>query len=82
MVNGEVFKFKYPTIVADNYRYRGTVENHNSLSHDNGTKSQIGPGSAGGTTCYPTQVFLFFVACTEVNTYLYMKYFLMTDETL
>ena len=31
VVNGEVFKFKYPEVVADHYRYIGEVENHNAL---------------------------------------------------
>ena len=38
MVNGEIVKFKYPKVVADHYRYRGAVENHNALRHDGGTK--------------------------------------------
>ena len=39
MVNGEIFKFKYPEVVAYHYRYRGAVDNHNSLSLDGKTKS-------------------------------------------
>ena len=42
MVNGEIVKFKYPGVVADHYRYRGSVENHNDLRHDGGTKPQFG----------------------------------------
>ena len=42
MVNGGVSKFKYPAVVADYYRCRGAVGNHNSLRYDVGTKSQIG----------------------------------------
>ena len=41
MVNGEVVKFQYSAVVADHYRYRGAVDNHNALRHDGGTKSQI-----------------------------------------
>ena len=37
IVNGKVFKFKYPEVVTYHYRYRGAVENHNALSHDGGT---------------------------------------------
>ena len=48
MVNGEVIKFKYPDIVADNYRYRGEVCNKNSLRHDGGKRSQIGLESEWG----------------------------------
>ena len=39
MVNGEVVKFNYTEDVAGNYRYRGAVENHNTLRHDDDTKS-------------------------------------------
>ena len=39
MVNGEIVKFNYPEVVAYHYRYRGEVENHNALRHDDGTKS-------------------------------------------
>ena len=43
MMNGEVVNFKYPTVVADNYRYRGgAMDNHNVLRHDGGTKYQTG----------------------------------------
>ena len=50
MVDGEVVKFKYPAIVADHYRYRGAVENCNTLRHDGGEKAQIVLESAWGTT--------------------------------
>ena len=36
MDNTEIVKFKYPEVVADNYRYRGALENHNALIHDGG----------------------------------------------
>ena len=80
MVNGEVVKFKYPEVVSDHYRYRGAVDNHNALRHDDGTKSQFGLESKWGTTWWPIQVFSFFIPCTEVNAYLEMKYFLKTDD--
>ena len=53
MVNGEIVKFKYPEVVADHYRYRGAVENHNALRHYGGTKSQFGLESKWGTTWWP-----------------------------
>ena len=81
MVNGEIVKFKYSSIVANHYRYRRAVDNNNDLRHDGGIKSQIGLESVRGTTWWPIQVFAFFVACTEVDAYLAMKYFLKTDET-
>ena len=39
MVNGEVVKFKYTEVVADNYIYRGAVDKYNALRHYGGTKS-------------------------------------------
>ena len=48
MVNVEEVKFKYPEVVDDYCRFRGVVENHNVLRHDNRTKSQICLHSAWG----------------------------------
>ena len=48
MVNVEEEKFKYPAVVDDYCRFRGVVDNHNVLRHDNRTKSQIGFHSAWG----------------------------------
>ena len=41
IVNGELVKFNYTVIVADKYRYRHTVDNHNELRHYGGTNYQI-----------------------------------------
>ena len=79
-MNGEIVKFKYPEVVADHYRYRGEVENYNALRHDGGTKFHFCLESQWGTTWWPIRVFAFFVAFTEVNAYLAMKYFLKTDD--
>ena len=78
MVNGE--ELKYPGVVADNYRYRGAVDNKNDLRHNGETKYQFGLESKWGTTWWPIRVFAFFISCTEVNAYLAMKYFLKTDD--
>ena len=80
MVNGDIVKFKYPEVVVDHYIYRGAMENHNGLRHYGGTKSKFGLDSKCGTTWWPIQVFAFFIACTEVNAYLAMKYILKTDD--
>ena len=40
-MNGEVVKFKNTEVVADDYRYRGAVDNHNALRHDGGNKHQM-----------------------------------------
>ena len=71
MMNGEVVKFKYPEVVADHYRYRGAVENHNALRHDGVTKSQFSLESKLGTAMVAHPIFLIFLmARTEVNAYL------------
>ena len=80
MVNEEVVKFKYPEVVADNYRYRGEVDNQNDLKHDYRNKPQFGFESKWGTTWWPIRVFAFFMECTEVNAYPVMTYFLNTDN--
>ena len=70
---GQVFNFKYFEFVAGQYRYKGVVENNNALRHYGRNKSQVGLASSWGTTWLPIQVFAFFVACTEVNTYITTK---------
>ena len=59
MVNGEIVKFKYPELVAYHYRYRGAVENHNTLRHYDRTKYQIALVSKWGTTWWPIRFLLF-----------------------
>ena len=81
MVNGEVVNFNYPEVVADHQKYRVTVYKHNSLRHDGGTKSQIGLESAWGTTWGGNPSSCIFIACTEVNAYMVMKYFLKMDDS-
>ena len=80
VVNGKVVKFKYPEVVADHYRYRGAVENCNTLRHDGEEKAQIVLESAWVTTWWSIQVFTFFIACTKVNAYMAMKYLLNMDD--
>ena len=80
MVNGDVIKLKYPEIVSDNYRCRGEVYNHNELRHDGGTKNQIGLESIYVITWMTIRVFDLFIAYTEVNVYLELKYLLKADE--
>ena len=51
------------------------------MRHDGGTNHQIGWGGAWVKTWWPITGFDLFIACTEVNKYLAMKYFLKMDET-
>ena len=76
------FKFKYPVVVADNYRYMGGVENTNTFKHDGDNNYQIVLESAWVTIWCPIRLLAFFMAYTEVNAYMAMKYFLKNDETL
>ena len=80
-VNGEVFKFKYPEVVADDLNYMGSVNNHNALSHDGRTKYQFFWDSAWETTWWTIRVFAFFIAFTEATIYLEMKYFLKAYDS-
>ena len=41
VVNEEVDKFNCLEVFADNYRYRGAVENHNALRNDGDNKYQF-----------------------------------------
>ena len=70
MANRGIFKFKYPKVVANHYRYSAEMDKHNSLRNDGGTKSQFGLESIFGTTWWPILVFAFFISRTEVNSYL------------
>ena len=60
-MNGEIVKFKYTEVVADNYRYTGAVENKNDTRHDGGNKSQMFLKSAWRTTWWTIRVFNFFI---------------------
>ena len=51
------------------------------MRHDGGTNPQIGWGGAWVTTWWPIPGFDLFVAYTEVNAYLEMRYSLKMDET-
>ena len=59
MVNGEIVNFKYPEVVADNYKYRGAVDNHNVLRHDGGNKYQFGWRVNGERPGGPSEFLLF-----------------------
>ena len=41
MANGEGVNFKYPVAVADHYKYRGAVDNHNILRHYSRTSPKL-----------------------------------------
>ena len=45
-MDAEVVKFNYPEVFVNNYRYMGSVKNHNDLSNYGGNKHQISLESA------------------------------------
>ena len=59
VVSGEVINFNYPEVVADNYRYKVAVDNHNALRHYGGIKYQIDLDIALRTTWWPILFFIF-----------------------
>ena len=77
---GQVLTFKYAEPFARHYLYRGAVDNHNALCHNDGTKHQAGLDNAWITHRWAIRVLGFFIACTEVNLFLCLKYFLKKDE--
>ena len=63
-------QFKYKETFANHYLFRHCVDNHNNLRHSV-------PSIEGTikTHCWPTRVFSFLIAISEVNAYLAMKEF-------
>ena len=59
MANGEVLKFQYPEVVADNFIHREEVDSHNELSHDGRTKYQNWFGYCMGNYLLDHQSFYF-----------------------
>ena len=53
---------------------------HNTIHHDGGAKDQVGLYNSCTTQSWEIRVFAFFIACTEVNSFLCLKYFLNKDE--
>ena len=58
----------------------GDLENHNTLKNDSWNKCQFGLDSKWGTTWWTIQFLIFFLACTEVNAYMAMKYFFKMND--
>ena len=77
---GQVLTFKYAEPFYCHYLYRGDVDNHNDMRHDGGTKQKVGLENAWITHRWSIGVFTFFIACTEVNSILCLRYFLKKDE--
>ena len=75
VVDGEVKRFKYNVVVGNHYRYRDSVDAHNSKRHDCGTKHGLSIEETWKTTRWPCRVFAFVLSVAEVNAYLAMVFF-------
>jgi Transposase IS4 len=62
-------KFQYPEVVANHYRYRHAVDDHNARRH-----APISLESTWKTTAWSHRVFAFIIAISEVNTLLWIKH--------
>ena len=71
---------KYAEPFARCYLYIGALDNHNAMSHYGGTKQQVLLENTWITHGWEIRVFAFFISCTEVNSFLYHKYFLKKYE--
>lgn len=71
--NGTRARFKYTECFANHYKYRHAVDDHNNLRHKV-------PSIEGSwhTHRWPTRVFSYIVAISEVNTFLALRFFSWT----
>jgi len=68
-------RFKYTEVVANHFKYRGAVDDHNGKRHDCGSKNGLSLESTWTTNRWENKVFSFILAITEVNAYLAQQYF-------
>lgn len=81
VATGDATKFKYKEVVANHYKYRGAVDEHNSKRHDGGTGDGIGLEASWATTRWENRVFAFILGVSEVNAYLGRSYYGSDMET-
>ena len=81
-VNGEVKEFKYTEVIGNHYRYRGSVDEHNSKRHDGGTGNGLSLEKTWHTSRWENRVFAFILGISEVNAYLAWKFFGGNTESL
>ena len=80
MSTEKVPTLKYSETFDNNYLYIGSVDNHNFMRHDGGKEYQVGLYNTWITHRWSIRVFAFFIACTEVNSFFCLKYFLKNYE--
>ena len=73
---GKLLKtFKYTEVIANHYNYCGAVDEHNAYWHDFGTKHGLSLKETWKTTRWEVAFLHLFLAVSEVNAYLAMRYF-------
>ena len=76
----QVLAFKYAEPIALHYLYRVDVYIHIAVHHDGSTKNKFGLYNSWIPHRCSMRLFAFFIACTEVNSFLCFEYFLKKDE--
>lgn len=69
-VGDVVVRFQYPEVLTNHFKYRHAVDDHNKLRHQ-----PISLEDVWATKQWTHRVFAFFLAITEVNIALTLKYF-------
>ena len=77
---GKVITCKYAETFAHRYLYIGALDNQNAMRHYGGTKQKVLLENIWITQGWAIRVFVFFISSTEVNSFLYHKYFLKKYE--
>lgn len=75
IATGHATSFKYKEVIANHYRYRGAVDEHNAKRHDGGIGDGIGLEASWGTSRWENRVLSFILGVLEVNACLGRSYF-------
>lgn len=78
---GDATHFKYKEVVANHYKYRGAVDEHNAKRHDGGTCCGISLESSWATARWENRVFSYMLGVSEVNAFLGWSYWGTEKET-
>ena len=72
--------FKYKEVFGNHYKYRGSVDEHNSKRHDGNTGAGMSLEASWTTTRWENRVFSYVLGTSEVNAYLSRSYFASSDH--
>ena len=75
-----MYTFQYSVTFSNNYLCRGAVDNQNDMHHDGEKKHQVGLENVWVKHRWSIRLFVFLIACTGLNSYLCINYFLKMDE--